>query len=300
MMPVAEAEGALIVIPDENALIAGGTAQASAVIATRDDWGMLLDQQRNELQRLGHAPAPEWQVLIGRVLAGLPSTWNVDNGYFLDLQGQDSPITRLLTTLPVNYETPKGPALLTELPVDPVIDYRRAREETRQSLDDAVVDLKRQLDTRTAWYGRKLLRDVVIELNEEAGLNQLTMARAVGVTSAAVRKWRRGESARSELRSQLFRLAALLDLLADAGVKEPAGWIDVPISSDSTLTPLNLFAAGRADLVLLFANDLSGPQDVLDDYDADWRSHFARDGEYEVVTLADGSRSVVPRIGNTL
>jgi DNA-binding transcriptional regulator YiaG len=183
--------------------------------------------------------------------------------------------------------------------VDLVVRYRSEREHVRESREGVLEALKRRLETREAAYRRRRVQDVVAELHEVVGLNQLTMARALGVTSAAVRKWLRGENARPEIAARLFRLVALLDLLKEAGVEEPAGWIDVPVSVESTLTPLNLFTAGRPDLVLLLANDAADPYEVLDEYDPDWRSRFAPDRFHKVVTLPGGDRAIVPRIGDT-
>jgi hypothetical protein len=61
------------------------------------------------------------------------------------------------------------------------------------------------------------------------------------------------------------------------------------------LTPLDVFIGGRSDLVVLLGSGLADPREVLDEFNPDWRTAFAPDREYEVVTLADGSRSVVPR-----
>ncbi len=177
----------------------------------------------------------------------------------------------------------------------PMTAYRLARSRAHESREVALADIRGRLDKARAAYAQRSPRDVATELNAELGVGQLLTARAVGVTPTAVRKWRRGDPARPEHRDRLSQLAALCRLLMEVGLYDPAGWIDIPISSESTLTPLDLFAVKRADLVVLLASGLSDPRETLDAFDPSWRSNFAPDRDYEVVTLADGSRSVVPR-----
>jgi DNA-binding transcriptional regulator YiaG len=186
---------------------------------------------------------------------------------------------------------------LLSVNADPLASYGDALEHAEQTRESALEDIRRRLDQERATYAQRSPRDVATELGDELGVGQLVIARALGVTPTAVRKWRRGESARSEHRARLAQLAALCSLLADVGVHDPAGWIDIPISTESTLTPLDVFIGGRSDLVVLLGSGLADPREVLDEFDPDWRTAFAPDREYEVVTLADGSRSVVPREG---
>jgi DNA-binding transcriptional regulator YiaG len=179
--------------------------------------------------------------------------------------------------------------------VGPMTAYRWAREDLTNSRDAALVDLRSRLDNAKATYAQRSPREVATELGDELGVGQLVIARAVGVTPTAVRKWRRGEAAIPEHRDRLAKFAALSRLLTEEGLHDPAGWIEIPISLESTLTPLDLFIGGRADLVVLFGAGLADTQGTLDAFDGEWRTSFARDHDYEVVTLADGSRSVLPR-----
>jgi hypothetical protein len=179
--------------------------------------------------------------------------------------------------------------------VKPMTEYGVARRHAAGAREAALADIRRRLDRAKATYAHMAPREVVTELSDDFGVGQLVTARAAGVTPTAVRKWRRGEPARPEHRDRLSGLAALCRRLVEADVHDPAGWIDIPISGESTLTPLDLFAGGRSDLVVLLGSGLSDPQETLDAFNAKWRTVFAPDHDYEVVTLADGSRSVVPR-----
>jgi transcriptional regulator with XRE-family HTH domain len=198
------------------------------------------------------------------------------------------PTLRVPTSYP--YDSPEA----KPVNLSPGAKYRTVRQQVARARREALIDIRRQLDAGRAAETLQSPRSVVDHLAGDLGVSQLAIGRAVGVTPTAVRKWRRGEPAKPEHRDRLARLAAMCDLLSRSGIHDPAGWIEIPISGESTLTPLDLFIAGRADLAVLLGAGLSDPQETLDDFDSDWRRVFARDPDYEVVTLQDGSRSVVP------
>lgn len=186
---------------------------------------------------------------------------------------------------------------LLHVNVGPLTTYRSVLNQVKQGRDSILHDVRRRLDRARASYAQRAPREVATELGDERGVGQLAIARALGVTPTAVRKWRRGEPARAEHRDQLAKLAALMSLLSEVGLHDPASWIDIPVSTDSTLKPLDLFVSGRSDLVVLLAAGLIDPQDALDEFAPAWREAFAPDPDYEVVRLSDGSRSVVARKG---
>jgi hypothetical protein len=177
----------------------------------------------------------------------------------------------------------------------PLDVFARLRRDARDAREDAITDIRRRLDASTAHYADMSPSAVIDYLLEEIGIGQLLTARAVGVSPTAVRKWRKGESTRPEHRSRLARFAALARLLEEVGPYDPAGWLDMPLSAESTLTPLDLFVAGRPELVLLRGSNNATPHETLDAFDAEWRATYAADPEYEVVTFRDGTRGAVPR-----
>ncbi len=179
--------------------------------------------------------------------------------------------------------------------IDPVARYRHLRRGLDTARGETLKEIARRLDAAKGQYSAQAPASVVAYLTDDLGAGQLLTARALGVTPTAVRKWRRGEAARSEHRSHLSEFAAMCALLGDAGMHDPAGWLDIPISSQSTLKPLDLFTSGRSDLVVLLGSQLADPQETLDSFNPRWREEFPTDPDYEVVTLADGSRSAIPR-----
>jgi hypothetical protein len=191
----------------------------------------------------------------------------------------------------VEYLIPTGPAPVN---VDPVAEYRRSRREAAEKRRNALAHISKNLDATAAVYAQDSPQDVINRLTD-LGVNQLITARALGVTPTAVRKWRRGETAKPEHRAGLARFAAMHSLLTETGLHDPGGWLEIPVSSASTLTPLDLFIGGRPDLAVLLGARLMEPQETLDLFDPAWRETYAIDADYEVVMLRDGSRSAVPR-----
>jgi DNA-binding transcriptional regulator YiaG len=178
--------------------------------------------------------------------------------------------------------------------VTPLGELAAARRYASQAGIAARREIQRQLDKAKAAYAQRPLAGVISELADRLGMSQLVMARALSVSPTAIRKWRRGEAARPEHRDLLASLAAFAHVL-ERHVHDPAGWMEIPISAQATLTPLDLFGARRSDLAVLFAAGLSDPDETLSAFAPDWRQRFEPDLDYEVVPLHDGSRSAVPR-----
>jgi hypothetical protein len=178
--------------------------------------------------------------------------------------------------------------------VDAISAYRAARRAAADGQRDALSHVTKSLDVAAAAYALVPPEDVISQL-ADMGFSQLVMARALGVTPTAVRKWRRGDPPKAEHRGRLASFAALCSQLTEMGLHDPAGWLDIPISGQSTLTPLDLFVAGRADLGALLGGRVLEPQEALDAFDSSWRENYPIDPDYEIVMLRDGSRSAVPR-----
>ena len=97
------------------------------------------------------------------------------------------------------------------------------------------------------------------ELSTDRGLGWSEIARLCGVSVSAVRKWRAGESISPEHRWSLARLASFLDLLQEVGpVDEPAGWLNMRLSDQTTVTAADLYIAGH-------------PQDLLEHAQGIWK-----------------------------
>ena len=120
------------------------------------------------------------------------------------------------------------------------------------------------------------------------------VARLVGVSVPAVQKWRRGEGATGENRARLANLLAACDLISEHYfVQDIATWFEVPLVVGVPVTPLDLYAAERVDLIFEHAVGNVDPERLLSVFDPDWREHYRSD--FEVFRAPDGALSLRPR-----
>jgi len=134
-------------------------------------------------------------------------------------------------------------------------------------------------------------------LATEFGLSWTTIARMVGVTDAAVRKWRRGEQIAPENRRRLARSVAFLQILGRFPVNDASTWLEMRISGDATITAVDLFTDGRADLLFELVGNRATPHQVLEGFDPNWRENYAADQRFEVVEAPDGEPVITQRRG---
>lgn len=150
------------------------------------------------------------------------------------------------------------------------------------------------LDDRTGAKARLDGLALLDELAVSRGFGWSEIARLVGVSVSAVRKWRAGESPSASRRRDLARLAAFIDLLDEIGpIGEPAGWLMMRLSDAHTATLADLYVAGRVDDLLEHAEGHLSARDLLDRWSPSWRDDTTRD--WQVVDSPDGGRSIVRR-----
>lgn len=128
------------------------------------------------------------------------------------------------------------------------------------------------------------------ELAERRGLGWSTIARLVGVSVQAVRKWRFGEAATPQHRLSLARIASLLEMLAAVPIVDVAGWLELPLVDGYSTANLDLFAADRADLLFDLIGHRIEPEQAMAEFDPDWASRYRL--EHEVFEAEDGQRSI--------
>lgn len=166
-----------------------------------------------------------------------------------------------------------------------VVNVLREQSETlHQSLQDY------DLNDRAAIKARRGAPDLLDELYSDRGLGWGEIAQSVGVSLSAVRKWRNQGDCVAENRLALARVAAMLDLVEEAFVVDPGGWLLTPLVGDYTVRYLDLVSAGRYDLVLDSAFQRKTATQVMDDFDTDWRSTRRR--KFDLVVDDDGVRSL--------
>lgn len=117
------------------------------------------------------------------------------------------------------------------------------------------------------------------------------VARLVQVSVPAVQKWRKGGKASGDSRQRLASLLAACELITNHYlVEEIASWFEMPLSSAAPVTPVDLYAVDRADLVFELASGQSDPEALLTEFDPGWRERYRSD--FEVFEAGDGKRSI--------
>ncbi|SRR6266487_1715825 len=145
----------------------------------------------------------------------------------------------------------------------------------------------------TADRGRASMTEMLSEL-AELGFAWRDIARLVGVSVAAVQKWRRGEKAAGDSRRKLASLLAACDLVAEHyEVREVASWFEMPLVGEAPVTPIDLYVEERADLVFDYASGHADPERILSDFDPQWRERYRTD--FEVFRASDDQLSIRPK-----
>lgn len=207
-----------------------------------------------------------------------------------------------MTTLRFELETTRGTdSSGVETPPSPTMTiasitrrFGMIRDET-SVLDHDVGDSHRaaQLQTLELLAHERAREDVTAlldELSTDRGLGWSDIARLVGVSVQALRKWRHREPVTGENRLAVARLAALLDLLQGVPVHDPAGWLEIPLAKGYSPRHLDLYRSNRADLLFDLAHLRITPEQAMTELDPDWRQHFQLD--HEVFEAGDGQLSV--------
>lgn len=146
---------------------------------------------------------------------------------------------------------------------------------------------------RTNERKRASTQELLEEL-AELGFAWRDIARLVGVSVAAVQKWRRGEGTTGDNKIKIASLLAASDMISEKYmIQEVVSWFEMPVLLGVPPTPLDLWADARPDLVLEHASDHSKPEHVLNAWDPEWREHYRSD--FEVFEAADGLLAIRPK-----
>jgi hypothetical protein len=175
---------------------------------------------------------------------------------------------------------------------DAVSDHHILRAEFLDDIEAALID--------------QSAPDLLAELRG-FGLLWSVVAQAIGVSDAAIRKWRKGQSIAGGHKRQLARLVALGRLhqtyatpTTSAGFAE---WLDTRVVKHFSATPLDLLAISRrrdsAALQPLLDWMLEHPdsgqgEELLDRYIGHaWRDQAQEEQRFRIVTSAAGDRVLV-------
>jgi hypothetical protein len=123
------------------------------------------------------------------------------------------------------------------------------------------------------------------------------LARVVGVSPTAVRKWRRGETVTPVHHHHLAEFLAFCLTLRhrDPRIDNVPRWLEMPVDARSDVSRLDLFLAGTRTGLLDLASARRTGEDLLDEAVQGWRERAATTRRFDVLVHEDGSTSLVPR-----
>ena len=96
--------------------------------------------------------------------------------------------------------------------------------DARDLHNNMQTDALEEATSRLAWREPRELLDV---LAVERGLSWVDIARMVGVSIPALRKWRHGENVAPDNRRKLAQLTAFLSMIGTAPIVDPAAWMEI-------------------------------------------------------------------------
>lgn len=152
------------------------------------------------------------------------------------------------------------------------------------------------LDQRAATRSQSDPDLLLAELSDVLGMPWSLVAKLLGVSPTAVRKWRKGGALAPYSRLRLSGIVVFCEMLreTDPRIVDPALWLQTQMTSSTVLTRADVYALGRTDDLLMMAAGRRPPEEILDAVDPDWRSSHAADQQHRVVSADDGVPSIVP------
>lgn len=148
------------------------------------------------------------------------------------------------------------------------------------------------LNQRTLEFAKRSAVEMLDELAVR-GFAWRDIARLIGVSVPAVRRWRQGESPTGPRLKAIARLLAFVDTLwTDHHVDHVAGWLEMPLVPGAPITGIDMLADGYYWEVFDLAAGHTTAERVLDQYQPEWRDRYRSD--LEVFEAADGELGIRP------
>jgi len=203
---------------------------------------------------------------------------NISQSYVQDATASDAVRDYTALESPTTSYTLRRAAELDDM-------ARMLQTATREQLQESQ---RQNIEKRAAAKARRSVSNLLQELTVERGMSWIDTARLVGVSVSAVRKWRKGGDATADSRLSLARLAAMLDLLEELAVADPARWMEIPLPLPPgyTIRPVDLYKSHNLVGILNIASNRQDPEEVLDETTPGWRDELRSD--FEIVTAPDG------------
>jgi transcriptional regulator with XRE-family HTH domain len=133
----------------------------------------------------------------------------------------------------------------------------------------------------------------LLKLLADAGFAWRDIARMVGVSVPAVRKWRQGESPTVQNLFTISMIVALVQILEhELIVTDIASWMEIPLVPGAPTNAIDLVADGNFTEVIGIALEHIKPDVFMDSYIPDWRTRFQ--SGFEVFRAPDGEFGIRP------
>lgn len=140
---------------------------------------------------------------------------------------------------------------------------------------------------------QRALSSAVTMLNDLAdlGFSWRDIARMVGVSVAAIQKWRKGEKVAGPNRHKLASLLAACDfIMAHFHAEDVGQWFETPIIDGAPVTPIDIWSEGNYLLVFEYATQHITPEQAMNEFQPEWRERFR--SNWEVFEADDGNLSI--------
>lgn len=135
--------------------------------------------------------------------------------------------------------------------------------------------------------------DNLLQLSD-MGFAWRDIARMLNVSVPAIQKWRRKEPISGPSRGKIAELLATCKMVEDVYmVHDPASWFEMPLKREAAVTPIDLYAGRRQDLVLEAAGGHMDKEALLTEFDAEWQQKYVA-SNFEAFKARDGAWSVRP------
>jgi hypothetical protein len=148
-----------------------------------------------------------------------------------------------------------------------------------------------EFERRQSLALREGVADSLSDLAMTWGMSWVDIARILGVSVPALRKWRLGEAKpKRDNRKRIAHIVGLLSAMKAVGVVEPAGRLSVGVVDDSYLTLRDLVASASVTDVLDYVAGRLAGEELLDKNVDGWRERYR--AKIDTYVAADGERAM--------
>lgn len=201
---------------------------------------------------------------------------------------------------PRTYETTLATQAVTNEP-SLLVQTAEIRDEVDDLSNRAVVLHDGQqvstLNSRASEVSQEDAADILATLSEDFGFSWPLIADLVGVSTSALRKWRRGGPATPKNRYSLALVVAFCELLrvVNPRITDPSHWLEIPVTPETTLRNGDIFSRGSLAELLDVASGRMTSADMLTSLIPGWRIQFAPSEKFDIVLAPDGLPSIVSK-----